>query len=317
MRFQIKTVVRMTGVPRNTLLAWERRYQVVSPERAPNGYRLYSQADVDTLRAVKNLTVKGYKITEALELIRTGGNQDQTTSDTPKLPVAVALLDPSLYSLMDGRLGQNDQRQFSQLQTTVESVLTGDTKERYDVAVVLLENLGQDPINMIRQLQAVSDGKPLVVVYQFAQRRVIDAIHGSGSILLKGPLKVQELMTTLQKISGSSWGTNQMIPISSMDGIRSATMNFETRPDRIFSDLQLMNGTQYQSKVECECPNHLSEIISSLSAFEQYTESCINLSEEDRELHQRLALGTGHVRGIMERLLQEVCEREKIDLDIG
>ena len=31
MTYRIKTAVRLTGIPRNTLLAWERRYVVYRP----------------------------------------------------------------------------------------------------------------------------------------------------------------------------------------------------------------------------------------------------------------------------------------------
>lgn len=59
----------MIGVPRNTLLAWERRYGVVRPARLANGYREYSEADVSRLRALKRLLDSGHRISEALSLL--------------------------------------------------------------------------------------------------------------------------------------------------------------------------------------------------------------------------------------------------------
>ena len=49
MRYRMKTVSELTGIPRNTLVAWERRYGLPEPERLANGYRLYSDADVELL----------------------------------------------------------------------------------------------------------------------------------------------------------------------------------------------------------------------------------------------------------------------------
>lgn len=72
MGYRIKTVSELTGVPRNTLLAWERRHSVVSPSRRANGYREYSQADVDRLLAVKALVDSGLKVGEAISRIRDG-----------------------------------------------------------------------------------------------------------------------------------------------------------------------------------------------------------------------------------------------------
>ena len=70
MPYRIKTVADLLGVPRATLLAWERRYSVVSPARHGNGYRAYSEADVDTLRAVKRLVDQGLKVSEAVSQVQ-------------------------------------------------------------------------------------------------------------------------------------------------------------------------------------------------------------------------------------------------------
>ena len=39
--FNTKAVVQQTGIAAPTLRAWERRYDLLSPERANNDYRLY------------------------------------------------------------------------------------------------------------------------------------------------------------------------------------------------------------------------------------------------------------------------------------
>ncbi len=70
MGYRIKTVAEFTGIPRNTLLAWERRYEVVKPERQSNGYREYSDDDVNVLVEVKRLVDDGHKVSEAISLLR-------------------------------------------------------------------------------------------------------------------------------------------------------------------------------------------------------------------------------------------------------
>jgi len=70
MSYRIKTVAQMVNVPRATLLAWERRYGVVQPVRHENGYRAYSESDVETLRSVKALVDQGLKVSEAVARIR-------------------------------------------------------------------------------------------------------------------------------------------------------------------------------------------------------------------------------------------------------
>lgn len=69
-RHRIKNVVDMTGIPRNTLIAWERRYRLPSPERLPNGYRLYSDDDVAMLRHIKEAIARGVSVSQAVAGIR-------------------------------------------------------------------------------------------------------------------------------------------------------------------------------------------------------------------------------------------------------
>lgn len=71
MAYRIKTVSHLTGIPKNTVLAWERRYNVVNPSREPNGYRIYSEADVAKLRALKQLVDEGHAISRAVRLVET------------------------------------------------------------------------------------------------------------------------------------------------------------------------------------------------------------------------------------------------------
>jgi len=71
--YRISTVSRRTGIPRNTLLAWERRYGVPSPHRDPNGYRSYSDADIELLLRIQGHLDRGYQISEAIALVREDG----------------------------------------------------------------------------------------------------------------------------------------------------------------------------------------------------------------------------------------------------
>ncbi|MFN7146083.1 MAG: MerR family transcriptional regulator [Myxococcota bacterium] len=70
MGYRVKTVSAMTGIPRGTLLAWERRYEILEPDRSPSGYREYSEADVAVLRRLKALVDDGYSISEAVALVK-------------------------------------------------------------------------------------------------------------------------------------------------------------------------------------------------------------------------------------------------------
>jgi len=70
MNYRISTVAELTGIPRNTLIAWERRYGLVAPKRHANGYRSYSEQDVAELLRIKNALNAGLKISEAISLVK-------------------------------------------------------------------------------------------------------------------------------------------------------------------------------------------------------------------------------------------------------
>jgi methanogenic corrinoid protein MtbC1 len=70
-KFNIKSVSLQTGLPPVTLRAWERRYQILNPQRAENGYRLYSEQDVALLSWLKDKVDAGLSISLAVADLKT------------------------------------------------------------------------------------------------------------------------------------------------------------------------------------------------------------------------------------------------------
>ena len=68
--FNMKAMVQQSGVAAPTLRAWERRYAILSPERAQNAYRLYSERDVAIIRWLKERVDAGMSISQAVSLFR-------------------------------------------------------------------------------------------------------------------------------------------------------------------------------------------------------------------------------------------------------
>src|SRR5256885_8931913 len=68
--FNTKAVVQKTGIAAPTLRAWERRYAILSPERADNAYRLYSERDIAIIGWLKEHVDAGMSISQAIALLR-------------------------------------------------------------------------------------------------------------------------------------------------------------------------------------------------------------------------------------------------------
>lgn len=60
--YPIKAVSNITGLSIHVIRAWEKRYNVVVPERTTTNRRLYSANDVEKLKLLSNASNKGYSI---------------------------------------------------------------------------------------------------------------------------------------------------------------------------------------------------------------------------------------------------------------
>lgn len=71
--YNIKQAASRTGVSVALLRAWERRYGIVAPERTAAGYRLYDDAAIERLRAMRHLVDDGWSASSAAASLRAAG----------------------------------------------------------------------------------------------------------------------------------------------------------------------------------------------------------------------------------------------------
>lgn len=60
--YAIRDISELTGVKPVTLRAWQRRYNLIQPQRTEKGHRLYRQQDLDTIREIQGWLAKGVAI---------------------------------------------------------------------------------------------------------------------------------------------------------------------------------------------------------------------------------------------------------------
>jgi DNA-binding transcriptional MerR regulator/methylmalonyl-CoA mutase cobalamin-binding subunit len=70
--YTIREAAARSGVGESLLRAWERRYGVVNPSRTASGYRLYDDAAIGRLRAMRALVKAGWAASQAAEAVMTG-----------------------------------------------------------------------------------------------------------------------------------------------------------------------------------------------------------------------------------------------------
>jgi DNA-binding transcriptional MerR regulator/methylmalonyl-CoA mutase cobalamin-binding subunit len=79
-KYRINAVAEMTGIPAATLRAWERRYGVPEPRRTESSYRVYSDADIELIRRVRELCEQGMAPSEAAKLVMADFEQRKAPS---------------------------------------------------------------------------------------------------------------------------------------------------------------------------------------------------------------------------------------------
>ncbi len=85
--FNLKAVVRQTGLKPDTLRAWERRYGLPQPERSGGGHRLYSSRDIETIKWLMARQQEGLSIKRAVDLWQQISADGRDPLETPT-PIA-------------------------------------------------------------------------------------------------------------------------------------------------------------------------------------------------------------------------------------
>jgi DNA-binding transcriptional MerR regulator/methylmalonyl-CoA mutase cobalamin-binding subunit len=82
-RWRIKEFAGLVGVPEATLRAWERRYELLAPERTAGGFRLYSRADEQRIHAMQAHMARGIAAAEAAALALAESTVEVVAPDRP------------------------------------------------------------------------------------------------------------------------------------------------------------------------------------------------------------------------------------------
>ncbi len=79
--FPIRMLSERTGVGAPTLRAWERRYNLLTPQRTPKGHRLYGEPDVRKVQRILELLQDGHSLPAIAGQIRQGRGKAGTARD--------------------------------------------------------------------------------------------------------------------------------------------------------------------------------------------------------------------------------------------
>jgi methanogenic corrinoid protein MtbC1 len=83
--YNLKVVLRETGLKAELLRAWERRYELPKPQRTAGGHRLYSDFDIAVIKWLHARQIEGLSISSAVELWKeiTAAGRDPLSEFSP------------------------------------------------------------------------------------------------------------------------------------------------------------------------------------------------------------------------------------------
>jgi methanogenic corrinoid protein MtbC1 len=125
-QFSIKTVCDQTGIQAVTLRAWERRHEVLNPQRSQNRYRLYSEQDIAILRWIKKRLDDGIAISSAVnelrEMQRQGILPEAVTDIYRREPHRHPTMPPGFYTLeLYNALVKHDEAKAGRLMDEIQT----------------------------------------------------------------------------------------------------------------------------------------------------------------------------------------------------
>ena len=91
--YNLKVVIRETGLKADTLRAWERRYGLPNPQRTAGGHRLYSQYDIEMIKWLIERQNEGLRINRAVQLWQSFEEQGKDPLEMMPSPVTMTPAD--------------------------------------------------------------------------------------------------------------------------------------------------------------------------------------------------------------------------------
>ncbi|NIP89775.1 MAG: MerR family transcriptional regulator [Gammaproteobacteria bacterium] len=311
--YGIGAVARLTGLTDHTIRVWERRYAAVVAARAPNGRRQYTEADVQKLGLLKVLTDHGISISRVAadsidELRERVDSLRDLAAGGEAAAVRVAVLGDFLPRQLLEHKGGTAPLDLCIADSSRERFAADLRQQTVDAVVLERPVLDGETLAEMQQHLADSGSAQGVIVYSFGRTRDIEAVAKAGIVALRAPVGSEELCDAVARAAQP--GTRVARDAQPPDESPAAWDFAGPVAARRFSPQQLANLASASSDIECECPKHLAQLVSDLSAFEIYSDRCANRDDEDAALHRYLHRTTAAARALVETALDKVAEAE-------
>ncbi len=203
--------------------------------------------------------------------------------------------------------------------TSVETLRAEVPARRPQVLVLDFADLSRVTEGQIPSLLEQTGATRAIITYRFAQRSLVTKLAASERVrMLQGPVSLNLLRAHI-----FLFALDDKLPAKKSAG--EAPVSQVSQPSHMpppvsipkparYTPEQLGRLMEISSAVQCECPNHLAQIVTGLQAFESYSRQCENRNDQDREIHALLYRQTAAARAVMEEALAALVKHERIQL---
>ena len=142
--YPISAVSRLTGIPLDTLRAWERRYQVVTPQRSDRG-RVYTENQVKRLMLLRQAVESGHAIGQVAKVQDQGLREllDRATSLSQTQPAARSLVSEDLLAPVLSAIEKYDYALADRELNRTTTAIASPRNLVHDVALPLMRTIGE------------------------------------------------------------------------------------------------------------------------------------------------------------------------------
>lgn len=317
---KIGKVAKLTGITQDRLRVWERRYGAIEPARSATDRRLYSFEDVERLKLMKLLTDGGDSISRVANLDiqalrdRLASSQQaeptfKTHNTSPPFSNAI-LVGDTLKATFKQELSRICGLKVSDHYADSEAVAAAEKVQTADILIIQQNTLGPDSINWIEKIRKKTQARHSFLIYRFATSGLINELSTAEITLIRAPLNTRNLNRYIQALRSAA---HQEMPETNK--FITDANQLHDAPVRKYDDVTLAKIAAISPTIDCECPNHLADLLADLTAFETYSNECKSINEKEAELHAYLNKAAANARHIIENALTVVLEYEGIDVD--
>ena len=321
--YKIGAVSKITGINIPTLRVWENKFKIVEPSRINGTQRGYTKNDLDKLCIVKALIETGDSIStlsgldiSALES-RLEENLNQKSNYVPSetknniTAIVVGTMVPNLDNPIQALPSIRIVKRFELSDFSEDE---GIIEDNADILIFETPTLHVKTVTWVKNIMTQSSFSKSIILYRFGSADGVKAVNREENInILRQPANSNDIqMMCAFAINGQIKQKEVVIKNSIKKKAVVDIPDFEP-----FSDKELWEISVMANPIHCECPKHLSSIITSLRGFEKYSADCEELSAKDRILHEELEKHSVEARIIMEKALRKVINENSINYSVA